>query len=106
MSAVIVADIVIAAAAGFGCTGTILAWIYRRGRTEGGLEKSMQDNTSAVVGLTTTVAGLNDKLMVGFDAVHTRIDAHDIEIAVAKRDIQHLNERVTVAGSVLRLPPE
>lgn len=69
------------------------AWIYRRGRTEGNLEKSMQDNTHAVTELTASVGTLNDKLLVGFGTVHDRIDGHDVRLALAERDIEHLKAR-------------
>jgi hypothetical protein len=103
MSAYIDASIVIAVVAFASAFMGVLTWIYKRGRVEGNFEKSLQDNSAATRELTTVVGGLKDSLSVGFKEVHDRIDNHDIEIAVAKRDIQHLAASMIVA--VAPLPP-
>lgn len=97
MSAYVDATVIASAVVVFSGGTGLMAWIYRRGRSEGNFEKSLVDNTRATEALNQTVGGLKDSLDVGFRQVHDRIDKHDVEIAVARRDIEHLTASVIVA---------
>ncbi len=93
------ATVIIAVIAIATSLSAVIAWVFRRGRSEGQLEKSMQDNTRATHELNQTVAVLNDKLGTGFKEVHDRIDNHDVALAQHKitlsvhdRDIMRLQQ--------------
>jgi hypothetical protein len=100
MSAYIEAVVGGSVIAGATSISAVMAWIYRRGRSEGTLEKSMQDNSAATLKLNSTVERLNESLAVGFREVHDRIDGHDVRIALAENDIQHLRNSTTAAAIV------
>lgn len=103
MSAYVDASVV--AGAAVACTSLIalFSWVFRRGGSEREMAISLRDNTESNKELTGVVQGLQQSLTLGFREVHDRIDSHDVQIAVAKRDIEHLNERVVhAAGAALK----
>lgn len=98
MSAVNVATVILAAVALATVLGAVIAWVYTRGGGEREVALSLKENSRSNKELTQVVGDLGGQLIRGFREVHDRIDAHDVRLAVATRDIEHLYETRLMAA--------